>query len=65
VAAAVVEAAAARRPVTRSVPRLAAAVRLARLAPVGALLDVVFGRFGRAVASRVDALVEQQASPRR
>ena len=61
VADAVVDAAAAGRPTTRSVPRPAGLVRLARVQPVGALLDVVFGRFGPAIAARVAGLVAQQA----
>jgi hypothetical protein len=36
-------------------------VRLARVQPVGALLDVVFGRFGRAIADRVAGVVREQA----
>jgi short-subunit dehydrogenase len=61
VADAVVDTAAAGRSTTRSVPRVGGLVRLARVQPVGALLDVVFGRFGRAIAGRVAGLVEQQS----
>ena len=61
VAAAVLDAAAAGRPTTRSVPRLGGLVRLARVQPVGALLDVVFGRFGRAITGRVRGLEREQA----
>lgn len=61
VADAVVDAAAAGRPVTRSVPRVAGLVRLAQVPPVGAVLDLVFGRFGGLVTARVRGLVEQQA----
>ena len=61
VADAVLDAADAARPTTRSVPRLGGLVRLARVQPVGALLDVVFGRFGRAIAGRVRGLEREQA----
>lgn len=61
VADAVVAAAAARRPVTRAVPRIGGLVRLAQVPPVGALLDVLFGRFGGAVTARVRRLVAEQA----
>src|SRR3954454_23083273 len=61
VAAAVLDAADADRPTTRSVPRVGGLVRLARLAPVGAVLDVVFGRFGRAITERVAGLEREQA----
>jgi NAD(P)-dependent dehydrogenase (short-subunit alcohol dehydrogenase family) len=61
VAEAVLDAADAGRPTTRSVPRLGGLVRLARVQPVGALLDVVFGRFGRAIAGRVRGLEREQA----
>jgi NAD(P)-dependent dehydrogenase (short-subunit alcohol dehydrogenase family) len=61
VADAVLAAAAARRPVTRSVPRIAGLVRLAQVPLVGAVLDQVFGRFGGRVTDRVRALVDQQA----
>ena len=61
VADAVVAAAAAERPTTRSVPRVGGLVRLAQVRPVGAVLDVVFGRFGRTIARRVAGLVAQQA----
>jgi hypothetical protein len=57
----VLAAAAARRPVTRSVPRIAGLVRLAQVPLVGAVLDQVFGRFGGRVTDRVRALVDQQA----
>ena len=61
VADAVVDAVASRHPVTRSVPRVAGLVRLAQVPPVGAVLDLVFGRFGGFVTSRVRELVEQQS----
>jgi NAD(P)-dependent dehydrogenase (short-subunit alcohol dehydrogenase family) len=61
VADAVLEAAAAGRPTTRSVPRVGGLVRLARVQPVGAVLDVVFGRFGPAIAAGAAKLVAQQA----
>ena len=61
VADAVVDAAASRHPVTRSVPRVAGLVRLAQVPPVGAVLDLVFGRFGGFVTARVRELVEQQS----
>jgi NAD(P)-dependent dehydrogenase (short-subunit alcohol dehydrogenase family) len=61
VASAVLAAVDAGGPTTRSVPRLGGLVRLARLAPVGALLDVVFGRFGRAITGRVADLEQEQA----
>ena len=61
VADAVLAAADAARPTTRSVPRLGGLVRLARVQPVGALLDVVFGRFGRAISGRVAGLEREQA----
>jgi NAD(P)-dependent dehydrogenase (short-subunit alcohol dehydrogenase family) len=61
VADAVVDAAGARRPVTRSVPRVAGVVRLAQVPPVGAVLDLVFGRFGRLVTDRVRGLAQEQA----
>jgi NAD(P)-dependent dehydrogenase (short-subunit alcohol dehydrogenase family) len=61
VADAVLAAAAARHPVTRSVPRVAGLVRLAQVPPVGAVLDLVFGRFGGFVTAQVKALMEQQA----
>jgi hypothetical protein len=44
VADAVLDAADAGRSTTRSVPRVGGLVRLARVQPLGALLDVVFGR---------------------
>jgi len=62
VAEAVLVAADARRPTTRSVPRVGGLVRLARVQPVGALLDVVFGRFGRAITERVAGLEREQAA---
>ena len=61
VADAVLDAADAGRPTTRSVPRLGGLVRLARVQPVGALLDVVFGRFGRTITGRVRGLERDQA----
>ena len=61
VADAVVAAAAARRPVTRAVPRVGGLVRLAKVPPVGAALDLIFGRFGGAVTAKVGELVQQQA----
>ena len=61
VADAVADAAASRHPVTRSVPRVAGLVRLAQVPPVGAVLDLVFGRFGGFVTARVRELVEQQS----
>jgi NAD(P)-dependent dehydrogenase (short-subunit alcohol dehydrogenase family) len=61
VADAVLAAAAASRPVTRSVPRIAGLVRLAQVPLVGAVLDQVFGRFGGRVTDRVRALADQQA----
>jgi NAD(P)-dependent dehydrogenase (short-subunit alcohol dehydrogenase family) len=61
VADAVLAAAASRHPVTRSVPRMAGLVRLAQVPPVGAVLDLVFGRFGGLVTARVKELMEQQA----
>ena len=61
VADAVVAAAAAPRPVTRSVPRIAGVVRLAQVPLVGAVLDQVFGRFGGLITGRVRALVDEQA----
>jgi hypothetical protein len=42
------------------VPRLGGLVRLARVQPVGALLDVVFGRFGRVITQRVVGLEREQ-----
>jgi NAD(P)-dependent dehydrogenase (short-subunit alcohol dehydrogenase family) len=60
-AEAVVDAAGARRPVTRSVPRVAGVVRLAQVPPVGAVLDLVFGRFGRLVTDRVRGMAQEQA----
>ncbi len=62
VADAVVDAAAAQRPVTRAVPRLAGVVRLAQVPPVGAVLDLVFGVFGRAVTRRATELRDEQAA---
>jgi hypothetical protein len=44
-----------------TVPRVGGLVRLARVQPVGALLDVVSGRFGRAITSRVTGLEREQA----
>jgi NAD(P)-dependent dehydrogenase (short-subunit alcohol dehydrogenase family) len=61
VAEAVVDAAGARRPVTRSVPRVAGVVRLAQVPPVGAVLDLVFGRFGRLVTDRVRSMAQERA----
>ena len=61
VADAVLDAADAGRPTTRSAPRLGGLVRLARVQPVGALLDVVFGRSGRAITGRVRGLEREQA----
>ena len=61
VADAVLDAADSRRPTTRSVPRLGGLVRLARVQPVGVLLDVVFGRFGRRITSRVTGIEREQA----
>ena len=61
VAEAVVDAAGARRPVTRSVPRVAGVVRLAQVPPVGAVLDLVFGRFGRLFTDRVRSMAQEQA----
>jgi NAD(P)-dependent dehydrogenase (short-subunit alcohol dehydrogenase family) len=61
VADAVLDAAAAGRSTTRSVPRLGGLVRLARVQPVGAVLDVVFGRFGPAIAAWTAKLVAQQS----
>jgi NAD(P)-dependent dehydrogenase (short-subunit alcohol dehydrogenase family) len=61
VADAVVDAAGARHPVTRSVPRVAGVVRLAQVPPVGAVLDLVFGRFGRLVTNRVRGMAQEQA----
>ena len=55
------DAAASPHPVTRSVPRVAGLVRLARVPVVGAVLDVVFGRFGGFVTACVRDLVEQQS----
>jgi NAD(P)-dependent dehydrogenase (short-subunit alcohol dehydrogenase family) len=60
-AEAVLAAADAGRPTTRSVPRLGGLVRLARVQPLGALLDVVFGRVGRAITGRVRGLEREQA----
>lgn len=60
VADAVVSAAAASRPVTHSVPRVAGLVRLAQVPPVGAVLDLVFGRFGGFLTARVRELMRQQ-----
>jgi hypothetical protein len=67
VADAVIEAAASSHPVTRSVPRVAGLVRLAQVPPVGAVLDLVFGRFGGFVTTKVKGLMQQQADgvPRR
>ena len=62
VADAVVSAASASQPVTRAVPRIAGLVRLAQVPPVGAVLDVVFGRFGPALGRLVAGLVEQQSA---
>lgn len=61
VADAVLDAAGARHPVTRSVPRVAGIVRLAQVPPVGAVLDLLFGRFGRFVTDRVRGLSQEQA----
>jgi hypothetical protein len=61
VADAVVDAAGATRPTTHAVPRVAGLVRLAQVPPVGAVLDVVFGLFGRTINDRVAGLVRQQA----
>ena len=61
VADGVVDAAASRHPVTRSVPRVAGLVRLAQVPPVGAVLDVVFGRFGGFVTAKVKGLMHRQA----
>ena len=61
VAAAVLDAADADRPTTRSVPRVGGLVRFARMAPVSAVLDVVFGRFGRVITERVAGLEREQA----
>jgi len=61
VAHAVLDAVDAGRSTTRSVPRVGGLVRLARVQPLGALLDVVFGRFGRAITEKVAALVREQA----
>jgi len=56
----VLAAADAGRPVTRSVPRLGGLVRLARVQPVGAVLDVLFGRFGRMITDRVVGVEREQ-----
>jgi NAD(P)-dependent dehydrogenase (short-subunit alcohol dehydrogenase family) len=61
VADAVVDAAASRHPVTRAVPRIAGLVRLAQVPPVGAVLDLVFGRFGGFFTERVKGLMAEQA----
>jgi NAD(P)-dependent dehydrogenase (short-subunit alcohol dehydrogenase family) len=61
VADAVVDAAGATRPTTHAVPRVAGLVRLAQVPPVGAVLDVMFGLFGRTINDRVAGLVRQQA----
>jgi short-subunit dehydrogenase len=67
VADAVVAAAASRRPVTRSVPRIAGLTRLAQVPPVGAVLDVLFGLFRGPITQRVRGLVEERTAgvPRR
>lgn len=59
-ARAVVAAADARRPVTRSVPRVAGVVRLAQLPPVGAVLDLVAGRLSGPVVTGVRKLVDDR-----
>ncbi len=41
-------------------PRIGGLLRLARVQPVGALLDVMFGRFGRAIADQVAGLMREQ-----
>jgi hypothetical protein len=46
--------------VTHAVPRVAGLVRLAQVPPVGAVLDLVFGVFGRVINQRVAGLVRQQ-----
>jgi NAD(P)-dependent dehydrogenase (short-subunit alcohol dehydrogenase family) len=61
VADAVMAAVSAGRSTTRSVPRLGGLVRLARVQPVGALLDLVFGLVGPAVARRVGGLVDRRS----
>ena len=61
VADAVLAAVDAGRSTSRSVPRVGGLVRLARVQPIGALLDVVFGRFGRTITEQVAALVREQA----
>ena len=58
VADAVLAVASAGRSTTRSVPRIGGLVRLARVQPVGAVLD---GRFGPAIAVWVAKLVAEQA----
>jgi short-subunit dehydrogenase len=62
VADAELAAADARRPTTRSVPRVGGLVRLARVQPVGAVLDVVFGRIGRVITERVNGLEQGQTA---
>ena len=61
VADAVLAAVDAGRSTTRSVPRVGGLVGLARVQPIGALLDVMFGRFGRTITDRVAGVVREQA----
>ena len=61
VADAVLDAADAGRSTTRSVPRVGGLVRLARVQPLGALLDVVFGRSVGRSPRRSPLLEREQA----
>ena len=61
VADAVLAAVDAGRSTSRSVPRVGGLVGLARVQPIGALLDVMFGRFGRTITDRVAGVVREQA----
>ena len=58
VADAVFEVAAARTPVTRSVPRVFGLTRLAQVPPVGFVLDVVLGRLAGPLTARARRMVE-------
>ncbi|MDP9408214.1 MAG: SDR family NAD(P)-dependent oxidoreductase [Actinomycetota bacterium] len=63
VADAVVEVAAARHPVTRSVPRVAGLARLAQVPPVGFVLDVALGRLAVPMARQLRRMVAERALP--
>lgn len=60
VADAVVAAADASRPTTRSVPRVVGVVRLAQLPPVGFVLDLVAGRLAGPVVAGARKLVDER-----